>query len=103
MIWANYDINPDGKYDKDFENISANYLGAKIADLVGMPLTGYQKFLIELNEEIPVLTSHGYLDKEGNYYSLETTTEDILQTYNYLVYNNQFDRKKTVEDFFYLK
>jgi hypothetical protein len=106
FIWANYDINPDGKYDQVFENISANYLGAQLMNTLSMPMTAYQKYQIQANEQIPVLTTHGYIDKDNNYYDVndkESPYYDLLMNYSYLVHNNQFDQKNMVEELFYLK
>lgn len=64
-IWANYDIE-----ERQVDKISPNYLGALVTELAGMPLTGYQKYLLDLYEEIPVMTRHGYITKDGELYCL---------------------------------
>ena len=42
-----------------------NYLQARILEAAGMPLTGYQKFLLELKEDIPVINAFGYYGRDG--------------------------------------
>ena len=106
VIWANYDINENGRYNSVFDDISVNYLGAELTDLAGLPLTAYQKFLIDMQKDIPVATIAGYLDAEGNYYDPEDTNlpfQDWLTTYSYLEYNNQFDARHREETFFSLQ
>ncbi len=44
-IWANYGIE-----EQHIDKISPNYLGVKLMELMDAPLTGYQKFLLELYE-----------------------------------------------------
>ncbi len=91
MIWANYDIE-----EEQDVTLSANYLQTKIKQVIGLPLTGYDKFLAQLQEKLPVFTAVGLLDAEGNYYSVSDEdcpyAEDIRQ-YEYLVYNHLFDTK----------
>jgi hypothetical protein len=73
---------------------------------LSMPMTAYQKYQIQANEQIPVLTTHGYIDKDNNYYDVndkESPYYDLLMNYSYLVHNNQFDQKNMVEELFYLK
>ena len=108
VIWANYDINKDGKYNEMFENISVNYLSAVVMDIAGIPMTGYQKFLSDMHKVIPTITSHGYFDREGVVYELGDTTspyyEEWIRRYNVFNYNNQFDDiENRINSFFMLK
>lgn len=90
-IWANYDIPEIEGLD-----ISANYLGAYLTELLNLPLTGYQKFLLEMREHIPVLTSRGYLDANNNYYAIDDKGSPeynwVLQ-YSKYQYNNIFGKR----------
>ena len=99
-IWANYEIK-----EQQIDKISPNYLGVKLMELMDAPLTGYQKFLLELYEEVPVLTKNGYITKEGALYDVGDETApcyDKIMQYRFLQYNNLFDKKHTRESFFYL-
>ncbi|MDE7436576.1 MAG: LTA synthase family protein [Lachnospiraceae bacterium] len=61
VIWANYDIP-----EADGWNLSANYLAACMMEVSGIPLTDYQNYLLELQREIPVISSqHQDRDTEG--------------------------------------
>ena len=85
--------------------ISPNYLGAKVMQLAGGALTGYQKFILDMYEEVPVLTYNGYIGADGKLYDVEDETSpyyDKLEEYRILQYNNLMDTKNTVKDFFYL-
>lgn len=46
VIWANFDM--ESATGKD---TSANYLAAQMCQVVGIPLTSYQKFLMEMSED----------------------------------------------------
>lgn len=106
IVWANYDINPDGMYDSIFEEISINYLSTGVMKAAGLPLTAYQKFELRMMEEIPVFTAHGYLDKYGMYYDTDDKTSpyySLVNEYYTYEYNYQFDEKHRQEDFFRLQ
>ncbi len=105
VIWANYDINPNGIYDGVFDEISINYLSAAVKKLAGVPMTAYQKFLADMQEKIPVFTAHGCLDAEGNYFALDDTSSpwyDLVKEYHMYFYNYQFGKSGRQDDFFCL-
>jgi hypothetical protein len=58
LIWANYVITED-----DVDSISANYLSSYLLKTAGLKLTAYQKYLLQLRKEIPVINAHFYIDK----------------------------------------
>lgn len=106
VIWANYEIDPDGEYDREYENISINYLSAAITEIAGLPQTAYQKFLNDMRKQIPVFTAHRYRDTEGNIYKLDDMDSpyfDLVNEYHTYEYNYQFDAKHRNEDFFCLR
>lgn len=101
FIWANYDIP-----EEEIEGISSNYLSPYLLKTLGLPMTGYDKYLMDLYEKIPVVSQICYKDKEGNVYDPEDETfpyKDLLHDYHILQYNNMFDVKNRVEEFFTLK
>ena len=86
VIWANYDIQED-----IIEKTSLNYLYSILADRLGFPMTGYQKYLLDLSEEIPVLCAQGYWTADGSFYELkdqESPYYDKINEYNILEYND---------------
>ncbi len=99
-IWTNYDIE-----EQYIEKTSPNYLGAIMTQAAGLPLTGYQKFLLELSEEVPAITVNGYYGSNGKLYETEDVDSpyyDRIHEYNLLEYNSLFDDKNVLRDFFYL-
>ena len=71
-----------------------------------LPLTGYQKYLLELWETAPVINTVGIRDAQGNWYGEnETLPADLdaaIEEYKVLLYNNIFDKSDRLEDFFSL-
>ena len=99
VIWANYDIG-----EKELD-MSANYLSSYVMKIAGNKLTGYNKFLLELQNEFPVISAVCYKDKDGNIYSIDEKAEDndLLTSYQMLQYNQMFDTDNRVDSFFFLK
>ncbi|MBO6015319.1 MAG: LTA synthase family protein [Lachnospiraceae bacterium] len=98
VIWANYDIE-----EKDYGDISLNYLSCVLADATGMKLTPYQRYLMDLYEKVPVITNHGYWDKDHKFYEdvdAQSPYKEILEQYEYTQYNNLSDTGNRVENFF---
>ena len=73
MIWTNYDIEEEEDVD-----ISANMLSAYMLNKLGLRMTGYDKFLVDLHSRIPSLSSIAYYDSQGNAYEMDPENEDDL-------------------------
>lgn len=99
MIWANYDIQEEKR------DMSVNYLGAYVLKTAGLNLTGYQKYLLELMEKVPVVTQNGYMGEDGMIHSLKEESEysSLLEEYAAIQYNYLIDKKNRVETFFELE
>ncbi len=103
FIWANYDIE-----EAQDVMISTNYLSTLMVAQTNLPMTGYQQFLANLYEELPVINPIAYIDKDGNITddSSELTEEqqELLTQYSYLSYYSLFQRTddETVTSFYYL-
>lgn len=117
VIWANYDI-PE---EKDVK-ISMNYLSSYMLDSLDMEMTDYNKFLMRLHDRVPVVTAFGFWGSDGVFYENQQdilagsnpnpeTVQQVmtspfdadLEEYKIMQYNNMFDVKNRVKDFFYLK
>ena len=98
-IWANYDIE-----EQEIDKLSANYLSSLLLKTAGCELTEYNKYLLELSKTLPVIDTVGYIDNEGNNYSWSTPSKhsDLLKKYEYIQYNNVFDKSSKKENLFYL-
>ena len=98
VIWANFDIE-----EKEMD-LSANYLAPVMKQAAGMELTGYDRFLLALHEELPVVTLNGYWDRDGKFYEqLKDSSSpyyDQLQEYDMLVYNHLFDKDHRNDAFY---
>lgn len=99
VIWANYDIE-----EKELD-MSANYLSSYVMDIAGNKLTGYNKYLLDLQKELPVISAVCYKDKDGNVYANDEKSKysDLLHSYRMLQYNQLFDEKGRFDEFFFLQ
>ena len=97
-IWANFDIE-----EKTGIVTSMNYLQLYLLDAIKAPRTGYQQFLTDLREEIPIITGNGYVGADGGFYQADDTESpyfDLIQDYGFLQYNAMFDKGGRLESFF---
>ena len=56
----------------------------------------YTNYMLELRNDIPVITTQYYIDKEGNKYNINDKTSpyyDKLLEYQKVVYYKMFDEK----------
>ena len=67
FIWANYDVAGSDQSSEQ-EAVSVNYLGAVLCELIGAPLTDYQKALLVIKEDLPVINSTGYATSSLAFY-----------------------------------
>jgi len=100
IIWANYDIK-----EKENVEISANFLQTYLMETINAPMTGYQKFQADLMKDVPVISNNCKMDKDGNLYAADeaTPSEDKVNEYQIMQYNELYDKKHTVTEFFELK
>ena len=100
LMWANFDIP-----EQEYARTSMNYLQTILFQACGIPMSGYQKYLADLSEEIPALTANGYWGADGNFYQPDDTGSPYYGTlleYEYLLYNNIFDTGSQPEGFYSL-
>ena len=101
ILWANYNIE-----SQENLNISANYLSSLVFDVAGLSKSGYQQLTSKVYEQVPVLTKHGYISKEGKFYKVndkESPYYELLQKYNIAEYNNVFDTENRVKELYECK
>jgi len=86
VIWANYDID-----EKEYEGFSLNYLSTVLLNTIDYPKTGYQQFLTDAMEVLPIVTRNFYRDANGtwsgNPSALSSKAQDFLAQYSVLQYN----------------
>lgn len=99
VIWANYDID-----EAEVGQISANYLSTLLSQAAGLPQTQYNKYLSVLYQELPIITTVGYVDSEGTVYDADEESEytDLLNQYYTIEYNGLLDTEDMDTTLFYL-
>ena len=101
VIWANYDIP-----EAEGVELSLNYLSALLAETANLPQTGYQQFLNELRQTVPVVNAVGFRDTDGTWVrrrsQLSAGAQAALKEYEMLQYNVIFDKTDAIADFFTL-
>lgn len=98
VIWTNYDIE-----EKEYGDISLNYLSTVMMDGADMKLPPYNRFLLDMMEEVPVLTVNGYWDKNHVFYGEvndKSPYKEMLNMYQQTQYNNLIDSNHRIENFF---
>lgn len=101
FIWANYDIK-----EKEDVKTSANYLGNLVIETAKLPQTGYNKYTSDIQKTIPVITKKGYIGENGKFYKIDDKKSPyykLIKNYNIVQYNNLFDTKNRLKEYFYLK
>lgn len=92
MIWANYDIP-----EKRVEHLSLNYLSTELAGEVGLPRCAYQRFLADMQEQIPSLCAGGYFDREEHFHEWDDIQEpekQWIEKYKMVQYYTLFEKKR---------
>ena len=99
IIWTNYDYDYKSY---NIPDISINYLSSLLLDVAEVDKSLYHEFLDNLREFVPVITGNGYTDVENNYYNFTDTTPftNLIKQYNYLQYNNMFDKNNKLVELF---
>lgn len=95
LIWANYDLE-----EVDLGTMSMNYVIPTLLEIADMKLSSYYSYMLQLKEQVPILTAYGYYyDINGNIYKYDKDEsaeyESLVDDYFYLEYNNlQKSRKQ---------
>ena len=50
------------------DNLSVNFLGSKLMEVIGAPLSTYQKALLSLREALPAINTTGFQDSTMRWY-----------------------------------
>lgn len=91
VLWANYDIP-----EKNLGTISANYLSTLILETAGVELTDYNRYLATLFSEVPVVSSLGFIDADGEAIRRLDggSIGSLIDDYQSVAYNNLLDYNK---------
>lgn len=71
IVWANYNVAGVAQ-NSPIKNTSADFLGTLSLDLIGVPLTDFQKAQIATNQRIPIVNALGYQGTDGRWHEPET-------------------------------
>lgn len=94
VVWANYELG-----DISCEVTSLNYLQAVLMDAAGLPLTGYQQYLLDLQQEYPVISSQYVVAADGRILPTEGCTVELSE-YRSMMYNHMSDISHNPPGFF---
>lgn len=75
IIWANYDVAGNDQVS-EVDDLSTNYLAAELMNLIGAPMSDYQKAQIVLREAMPAINSSGYEDAAGTWFLTGSVSDD---------------------------
>ncbi|MDW7669313.1 MAG: LTA synthase family protein [Bacillota bacterium] len=100
IIWSNYNIEEDY-----LEEISINYLSSLLLETAGVETTPYNKYLLDLQQKMPIIVANFYYDKEGKVYDFdeESILKESIHEYEVIQYNNLFDLNNRLDKYFYLE
>lgn len=82
-IWTNYEVAGFSRQDGGQAaqvSTSANFLAAQMLQLVGAPLTDYQKAQLTLAQSMPQVNAFGALDASGTWHKLNDTQAPTAQS-----------------------
>lgn len=99
ILWANYDIPRE-----DVNKMSTNYLSSFLLKTAGLKGTVYNQYLDQLFQEVPVINALYYIDKDNimHTYSETTLYNNLIRDYRYVGYNDAFDKKGKLKEYFNL-
>ncbi|MDD6074872.1 MAG: LTA synthase family protein [Clostridium sp.] len=88
VMWANFNIE-----EKEHVVTSPGFLRSLLLEQAGVPMNAYERFLLTLGKEYPTMNSFGYFDRLGAWHDRGASVDELLKQYQYLIYQNVFDKK----------
>lgn len=84
--------------DKTVRTTSLNYLGSQLCEAAGVPLSGYQRFVLGTADVIPAMNLNGFMDAQGEWHGygweVSDDLESALNNYSCVQYDNIFNKDK---------
>lgn len=100
FVWSNYE-DYGGQY---VEGISTNYLSSLLMQLADLEPTDYQKFLLKLHEEYPVISAISVVDESGVVMPHTNVIEnENYHAYEMLEYNCIFEDDDRLNQYLFLE
>ncbi|MDI9497276.1 MAG: LTA synthase family protein [Bacillota bacterium] len=99
VIWANFDLPESSGW-----RTSLNFLAGQLLNAAGLPKSPWFYFLDDVCEEVPVLTQHGLVGRDGRRYERieDSPYAELLGSYELLQYNHLLDSRHRVTELFRL-
>lgn len=99
ILWANYDIK-----ETTVDKMSANYLSSYLLKTAGLKGTEYNSYLLDLYKKLPVINGVFYIDNNDqlHQYTEPSAYSKLIAEYKMVGYNNVFDQKNHMEQYFSL-
>ncbi len=89
IIWSNYgNIEPC-----DLGLTSVNYLSAILLESAELPLTEYDRFLLDMREDIPAMSGCMYYTEDGKLLEIGEENNEWIEKYAILQYGALFDNE----------
>lgn len=99
VMWANYQLPQTTESTAPV--VGLNYLGPKLMEAAQLPLTGYQKFLLEGAEHYPAISYSVYYDAKGNLHPNEQMSDwSYYNDQAVMQYNLVYDQENRADNFF---
>lgn len=98
VIWANYDIG-----EKYIERTSINYLSSILLEKAGLKMSNYNRYLLDLYNDIPSISATGFYDKNGDLHKISEATGEYaekIKEYEMIQYNYLFDKKNRLDKYY---
>lgn len=101
FLWANYPLPEAVKEPPPY--LGLHTLGAYLMEGAELPLTGFQKYLLDNAQRFPVTSVIGYVDSQGGYIPIDIARDSSLFTKQAIMqYNMLYDQNHFPEDFYFL-
>ena len=99
VIWSNEEIEA-----KELGDVSLNYLAPILLEYAGLEMSEFQRYTLEQFDHLPVISSLGVVDSEGNVFAKGSEEFQALTwEYRMLIYNHTVDVAGRVDEFFILE
>lgn len=100
IIWKNY----GDQTQTITKNTSMNFLGSMMLKEAGLDMPVYNKFLLELSNDVQAMNVMGYQDKQGVYHTYDSMSEELssrIDLYKMMIYKT-LRNPEEVKEVFYL-
>lgn len=82
--------------------LGSNSLGSYALQTAGVELSGYNKYLLDLQTQIPAFSAFAYYGTDGKFHEFgeNEQVDEAIRIYDAFQYNEIFDNKGKLKDFY---